>query len=78
MRTQGAVGCVHRAAKNLKRFSRKLETVPGGTTEKDKSVAMQFGSAPAGNKRKYHESRKTSFEWIIFAGLGAAGMLLGK
>ena len=51
----------------------KARNRPGGTTEKDKSVAMQFGSASAGNKRKYHESRKTSFEWIIFAGLVQLG-----
>ena len=48
--TRGCWLRIHRAAKNLKRFSRKLETVPGGSTEKDKSVAMQFGSAVAGTK----------------------------
>ena len=80
--TRGCWLRIHRAAKNLKRFSRKLETVPDGITEKDKSVAMQFAYSGVEQKKisgeEEEESRKTSFEWIIFAGFRCSGMLPGK
>ena len=55
---------------------------PPGITEKDRSVAMQHVEYSGGEQKKIsreeEERRKTSFEWIIFAGLGYSGMLPGK
>ena len=68
------VAYIHRAAKNSKDSHE--------SSNKDKSVAMQqfrySGVEQKKISREEEEHRKTSFEWIIFAGLGCSGMLPGK
>ena len=80
--TRGCWLRIHRAAKNSKDSHESSKPSPPGITEKDRSVAMQHVEYSGGEQKKIsreeEERRKTSFEWIIFAGLGCSGMLPGK